>query len=367
MAEQEEAARLMENSGLAFLQGIHFLHSEWLWAWLLSVMVVTLLIRCQCLGSLKHIPAVSGSRIYRHPRHRLLHRLHAQEAKQHRAAVSLSRWMVYVLLLACFHLALAHPYRLGRELPKPPEYRDTLFIVDTSISMMLRDYLVGGERIDRMTILKGVLTTFIDGLQGNRIGLIIFSEQPYTLAPLTADYALLKSRVRRLEPAVLTGNTTNLGRALIYTLQKLKGSDAWNATQKPALILITDVNRSPRDLDPAAVATYLHEQGFRLHTIGIGTSSDAAQEPDSRGLIYEPTNFALLEKIARQGGGQFFWADSERSLQSAIRTIQQGERRQGIAAPRYVTVPLYQWPLLTGLVLMMLLQWFGGRGRGYAG
>jgi len=272
VAEQKEAGPLMEDAGLPFLQSIHFMHSEWLWAWIPSMLVVTLLIRCQCLGTVSRIPPVSGSKVYRHPRYRLLHRLHVRKTKQHKTATSLSRWTVYILLLACFHLSLAHPYKLGRELPRPPEYRDTLFIVDTSISMMLRDYLIGGERVDRMTILKSVLTTFIDGLQGNRIGLIIFSEQPYTLVPLTADYALLKSRVRRLEPAVLTGNTSNLGRALIYTLQKLKDSDAWYAAQKPALILITDVNRSARDLDPAAVANYLHEQGFRLHTIGIGTS-----------------------------------------------------------------------------------------------
>ncbi len=345
------------------LSSIHFMHMQWLWAWLLSVLVVALLVRCRCLGSLSRIPDFSGSKIYRHPRYRLLHQIRNRKLQQQTAASAIARWASYALLLACVHVALAQPYRLGRELPKPPEYRDTLFIVDTSISMVLRDYVADGARIDRMTILKGMLTAFIDGLQGNRIGLIVFSEQPYTLVPLTTDYGLLKSRIRRLRPAVLTGNTTNLGKALVYTLQKLQLSDAWNSRHKPALILLSDVNRSSRDLDPAAVAAYLNEQGFRLHSIGIGTSSEEARENDSQGLTYEPTNFSLLEKIAKAGGGRFFWADSESSLRDAIDTIQKSERRQVAAEARHVRIPLYQWPLLAALVLIVLTQLTGGRRR----
>jgi len=353
----------MWQSIVGFLNGIHFLHPGWLWAWLPSLLAISLLLRGNRLGALARVPEFFGAQPYRHPRLSTLRQLYGRKVQQQTARGAFRRWANYAVLLLCINVALAHPYRLGQQLPTPPEYRDTLFVIDTSISMVLRDYLVADERIDRMTILKSVLTHFIEQLKGNRIGLMVFSERAYTLAPLTADYSLLKSRVRRLRPAVLTGRTTDLSKALLYTLQQLQQTDLSNQPHKPVLVLVTDVNRTYRDVDPRAVAAYLHEQGYRLHTIGIGASSLEAAESDSRGLIYQPTNFDLLESIAESGGGRFYWADNAGSLQGAIQAIQSAERRQVRVEPRYVTIPLYQWPLLAGLVWIVVLQLWSGHGR----
>jgi len=353
----------MWQSMIEFLHSIHFQHPGWLWAWSLSLLGIGLLLRSQRLVSLAQLPEWAGARRYRHPRLSILRRLYGQQVAKQVARGAWRRWSHYALLLLCIHAALAQPYRLGQQLPAPPEYRDTLFVIDTSISMVLRDYLVAGNRTDRMTILKSVLTHFIEQLNGNRIGLIAFSEQPYTLAPITADYTLLKSLVRRLEPAVLTGRTTDVSKALLYTLQQLQQSENVDPQQKPALVLITDVNRTYRDLDPRAIAAYLLTQGYRLHTVGIGASSHEAQERDSMGLIYQPANFALLESIAESGGGRFYWADNVNSLQAAIQAIQSAERRQVKAEPRYVRLPLYQWPLLAGLTWILMLQLWTSRAR----
>ncbi|MCG6870691.1 MAG: VWA domain-containing protein [Gammaproteobacteria bacterium] len=343
---------------MEFFAGLHFLRPGWLWALLPSLLVLGLLVRANRLRALAWLPVLHATQVFRHPRIGLLRRIEAGGLRGGPRRDAYRRWAGYALLLLCLHLALAHPYRLGKQLPQPPEYRDAVFVIDTSVNMLLRDYLVAGERVDRMTILKSVLTHFIGKLEGNRIGLIVFSETPYTLVPLTADYDLLKSMVRRLEPAVLTGRSTDLGKALLYTLQQLQQNEA---PQKPVIVLITDVNRSYRDVDPRSVAAYLHEQGFRLQTVGIGASSYAAQETDSRGLLYQPANFGFLQAIAERGGGRFYRADSAGSLQGAIAAIQTAERRKLQQAPRHVAIPLYQWPLLAGLLWIALVQLPAGR------
>ncbi|HEC06117.1 MAG TPA: VWA domain-containing protein [Thiolapillus brandeum] len=349
----------MWSQAADWIRQVHFLHPGWLWAFPLSLLTVGLLLRCRCLRELR-LPPLFPMRACRHPQMSILRGLMQQRSRGQRKSWS-GHWFSYAVFLLLMHLSLAHPYRLGRQLPAPPVYGDTLFIVDTSISMVLRDYLVAGKRTERMTILKSVLAHFIDQLQGNRIGLIVFSREPYTLAPLTSDYALLKSRIHRLQPAVLTGNSSNLGRALIYTLKQLQ--QPFLAERKPALVLISDINRSSRDIDPGAVAGYLHKQGYRLYTIGIGASSDEAREDDSRGLTYEPTSFSLLKTIAAEGGGRFYWADNAHGLRGAIRAVQESERRPSEASPRYLREPLYSWFLLAGLAWLMLIQLWHGRGR----
>lgn len=351
-------------SAAELLEAIHFLYPGWLWAWPLSLLALAWLLHGKRLAGITRIPELPGSRLYRHTRLDILHGIQGETARRQPARGLMLRWIQYALVLLCIHVALAHPYRIGEQLPTPPEYRDTVFVMDTSISMVLRDYLVAGERVDRMTILKSVLTHFIEQLEGNRIGMIVFSERPYTLVPLTSDYALLKSTVRRLKPAVLTGRTTDLGTALIYTLQQLQHMEDDGQSHKPVLVLLTDVNRTYRDLDPRAVSGYLNEQGYRLHTIGIGAPSQEGREADAWGLEYQPANFSLLRSIAESGGGRFYRADNADSLQAAIQAIQSAERRQVEVEPRHVTLALYHWPLLAGLLGMTILQlWAMGARR----
>lgn len=341
------------------IQEIHLLYPFWLWLWPVSVCLLWLLLRYGQLLPLGNIPSLFNFRQYRHTRTDILqHITESQQLRKDSNRPAL-RWLSYSLFLLLLHVSLAHPYRLGKQLPNPPAYRDTIFIVDTSISMLLKDYLVEDERVDRMTMMKSVLTLFINQLKGNRIGVIAFSEQAYTLVPLTTDYALLKTMVRRLKPAVLTGRTSHPGKALLYTLQQLQQTTALSP-QKPVLVMISDVNRPDREFDPRTVAKYIHQQGYRIHTIGIGASTYKAGKSKYSGLIFHPANFSILEAIAENGQGKFYWADNARSLQAAMQAIQSNERRKVEIEPRFIQRPLYHWPLLLSLGLIMGLQLWPG-------
>lgn len=343
-----------------FAEGIYFLHPGWLWAWFGSSAVIWLLLRYSHLFPLANVPRIFSLQQYRHPRIDILRQLNTTRTQQQAIYRPVRRWLSYSIVLFGLHLALAHPYRLGQQLPNPPEYRDTVFIVDASISMLLRDYLVDNKRVDRMTMMKSVLTLFVNQLEGNRISLIAFSEQAYTLVPLTDDYKLLKTMLRRLEPAVLTGRTSHPGKAMLYALQQLRQTVA-DSAHKPVLVLVSDVNRPDRELDPAVVAKYIRQQGYRIHTIGIGASSYAAQENKFSGLIFHPANFSILEAIAENGQGKFYWADNARSLQAAMQAIQLGERHKIDATPRFIPLPLYQWPLLITISMIICLQLWPAR------
>lgn len=304
-----------------------------------------------------------AQRAYRHPQFAELQAL--QHAEQNRQAVRhwLARFLGYAVLLSLFLIALAQPYRTGQRLPEPQRHRDIVFIVDTSLNMILRDYVVAGQRIERITMLKDVLKQFIQALHGNRIGLVVFSEQPYYYVPLTNDYALLQFQLQRLQAAVLTGRTSDISRALLFSQQLFAGNAQDKNGTKPVLVLISDANRTARHIDPRAAASYLAQHHLRLHTIAIGAGSYAAEDKQHQSLIYHPASFYLLQGIAKAGHGKFFWARDQHSLQQALRVINQAEMRKTTVAPQYVKHALSMWPLLLAVLwltlwqLLALLRW----------
>ena len=265
-------------------------------------------------------------------------------------------YIAYAMLLILTQLSLSQPYQYGEKLPTPPEYRDIVFLVDTSVSMMLRDYLVDGRRTDRITMLKGVLSYFIDNLHGNRIELIAFSEQPYTYVPLTNDYALLNYQLQRLQPAVLTGRTSNPSKAMLYAAQRHQNEQT---TEKPVFVLLTDITRPDRAIDPRAAASHIASLGYRLHCIAIGAGSYAAEDSRFGSLVYHPTNFQLLETMAKNGQGKFYWASNTSVLGETLQLIQNTETRAVLDEPEYIIIPLYHWPLLMVLIHIFIWQLTG--------
>lgn len=333
---------------------VQFAAPVWLLSWPLTVLLLGLVIRrgyLQALGSSLHRNVHAQ---YRHPQMTLLRRLYQADK-----AVSPRRffwqWIGYAIFALGIHAALARPFYQGEQLPEPPSYRDAVFILDSSISMVLKDYVLDEQRVDRMTMLKHVMARLIENLKGNRIGIVSFSEQAYTLAPMSADYPVLLTQLQRLRPATLTGRTSRPGEALLYTLQSVE-QQIGERTAKPVLILVSDVNRPDRHIDPRVAAEYVAMQGYRLHVIGIGGASYAAGEDDERGLIYHPSNFTLLEAVAERGNGRFYWAKNTQSLQQAIAAIQRAEQHSVDSEPRFVPVALYQWPLLFALIWLAILS-----------
>ena len=340
---------------LEYLSSIQFTYPVALWSLPVSLLLLTLGLRpvVRHLHSWASLNRSQQHQSYHHPLATLLLKL--QATRQTKTSAKMLRvWFAYAVLLVLLHITLAQPYRLGEKLPEPPQYRDIIFLVDTSVSMMLRDYLVQGQRTARMDVVKSVLQHFIKGLAGSRLGLLVFSEQAYSLVPLTTDHELLKYQLQRLQPASLTGRRTDPGKALLYILNELQ--PRLRAGDRPVLVMLTDANRPVRDIDPRSAAALVKQQGLHLHTIAMGAGSESAKENVSSSLIYQPANVKLLQEMARAGGGDFFWADSQHSLNLVLSKIQHSEKQQSKVEPVFIHVALYSWPLLLAIGWIMLWQ-----------
>ncbi len=255
------------------------------------------------------------------------------------------------LLLACLVLALAAPVKTGSKIPDPPEQRDITFIVDASVSMLLRDYILDGQRIDRMNFLKSFLDRFVQQLEGDRISVIVFGDSAYTLLPLNEDLALTRRMLSRIKTTI-AGRFNALGEAISLAV---KESDS-KPERRRILVLFTDADESTDSISPVAAAELAREAGLPLYTIAIGASTYDAAEDELAGLIYHPANIDLLQKLAAQTGAKSYQAGDEKALDEAIADIDQREKYKKEVRPRYFSIPLYPIPLILGLLILSLYQ-----------
>jgi len=91
------------------------------------------------------------------------------------------RW----LTLAIFIFALAQP-RLSKSTTEVKASGiDIVCALDLSGSMISEDFVVNGERVNRVNMAKSVLKDFIDKRPNDRIGLVVFAAQAFIATPLT--------------------------------------------------------------------------------------------------------------------------------------------------------------------------------------
>lgn len=261
-------------------------------------------------------------------------------------------------------LALAQPVRYTDAIKTAAasEPVDLVIVAGTAISMTLRDYVVGGEPVDRMSITRRLLDGFVAGYRGRRIGLVVLGNPPALWLPLTTDRAVVRDAVSRLRP-VLGGRLSDMGATLQLVEQRFR-----EAGEK-VVVLVTDGGLQLGATSPLAAARALGAAGNTLYVIGIGAGEPGAGGAEQGGLIYEPIDAVFLQALADAGGGAFFHAQDTDAFSAALSTIESRHRRPGTAIPvERLVEPWYPLPLGLAMALLLLSVWWpqlrGGRRAG---
>ena len=258
--------------------------------------------------------------------------------------------LIWVLLVC----AAARPVFVGQEIPLPMESRDIMFAVDLSGSMARDDFALGGQRSDRLSVVKAAADDFIDRRTGDRVGLVLFSDRAYVQAPLTPDRHVVRTLLDEAQVG-LTGTETAIGDAIAIAVKRLKDRPVENRV----LILMTDGASNAGVLPPIKATALAKELGVRIYTIGVGAEQMQVQTSFGRQLVNpsEDLDEQTLTAIASETGGQYFRATDTRGLASIY---QQLDKLEPVSAdPMFVrpSVSLFFWPLsaATLLSLMMIL------------
>nr|WP_319564620.1 VWA domain-containing protein [uncultured Rhodoferax sp.] len=209
-------------------------------------------------------------------------------------------WLALAWTLAV--LALAGP---SWQQDSSPAYRAPaawVLVLDLSPSMAATDLAP-----NRVTRARYALDDVLGAAHDARVGLVAFSDEPYTVTPLTQDVATVRALMPALAPDMMPSAGDHLAPALAQAQKMLAASD----TRDQHIIVASDGLD-----DPAAalrVAASLKAQGVRISVIGTGTAGgaplrqadgsfakDAQGQPQLARLNPEP-----LQQLATLGGGRY--------------------------------------------------------------
>jgi Ca-activated chloride channel family protein len=258
-----------------------------------------------------------------------------------------SRW--YLALngsaLLLLVLALAQPQRIGDLIPENPEGREIVMLIDTSKTMSIDDFELDGQRVERLAVLKGVVSRFVAARQGDRFGVIVFGTTAATMVPPSFDRELVTGMIQQVQVGI-AGDNTAIGDALGLALKQLRERQAL----RPALILFSDnTENTAGDITPGEAVELARRMGVAIYTVQVGSDlfAEGRAPASADSLPAEPD----LRQIASLSGGRFYRADNSGALQAVVADI--GKLEQTITRPstRRVVEEWYWAALLLAVCL----------------
>jgi Ca-activated chloride channel family protein len=260
-----------------------------------------------------------------------------------------------LLTLCCLIIALARPQTRNDEQLVNGEGIDIVLCLDISGSMLAQDFTP-----NRMEAAKNVASEFIDHRPTDRIGLVIFSGESFTMCPLTTDRNVLKSQLFNVQSGLLEDGTA-IGSGLATGVDRLRNSPS----KSKVIILLTDGENNGGLIDPNTAKEIAKSVGVKVYTIGMGTEGFAPVPiQTATGVIMqrEKVNIdeKLLTQIANETGGRYYRAKDNESLKGIYDEIDRLEKsRIEVSTIRRYSEQFFPFALAAAIFLLLelLLRW----------
>jgi Ca-activated chloride channel homolog len=242
-------------------------------------------------------------------------------------------------------LAVARPQISNQTQKRFSEGIDIILAIDISESMLNKDILP-----NRLEASKKIANEFVKNRYQDRIGVVLFSGEAFSLSPLTADYEALEEYINSINSRMIPAEGTAIGSALAVSVNRLL--EAKSKTK--IVILISDGDNTAGNLDPIASAQIAKAYGVKLYTILVGSQSKSIGTDSLSSSYKESIDQEILSEIAKTAGGKFFRAGNSKNLKSVFDQINQLEKVKFLENSSQELLDVFHVYLKWGIVFLLL-------------
>ena len=231
------------------------------------------------------------------------------------------KFILFTTAVILVILAAARPQFGSKLREQKSEGIEMMLAVDISNSMLAEDF--EPNRLERT---KYAINKLFDGLEQDRVGVIVFAGDATVQLPITSDYRMAKAFAKRISPSMASVQGTSIGKAL--SLAEMSFSSGSGDSR--VIILITDGEDHEGNVMQAAERAA--EQGIRIFTIGIARITGGA-------YIRATKQSIGLDEIVRAIN------DMEQSELSTVRFEEYNEQFQYLIAVAFALLLVEFWLL----------------------
>lgn len=230
-------------------------------------------------------------------------------------------FVLYIIGYMALVIAIARPQTSNTTEHIDSEGIDIVLAIDVSGSMLAMDL-----KPDRIEASKAAALKFVEARPGDRIGLVIFSGESFTMCPVTIDHNILKEQINQVHSGMLVDGTS-IGMGLATAVERLRTSKA----KSRVVILLTDGVNNTGLIDPNTALEIAKAYKIRVYTIGAGTKGEAMMPvPTPTGtqtlMVKVEIDEELLKQIAHETGGRYYRATDSKTLNNVYQEINKLEK-----------------------------------------
>ncbi|RUO68945.1 vWA domain-containing protein [Idiomarina ramblicola] len=265
------------------------------------------------------------------------------------------RRLLLLLMSLCWLLlvtSVARPQWLGEPLTVRAEGREIMLAVDLSGSMEIADMQLDGRSVDRLTMVKHVLSDFIERREGDRLGLILFADTAYLQTPMTYDRNTVKQMLNE-SVLGLVGERTAIGDAIALSVKRFRSDEESNRV----LVLLTDGQNTAGNLTPDQALELAQAYDVTIYPIAVGAEEVVVDSFFGQRRVNPSRDLdvPLMQSIAEKTEGKYFRARSTDELEDIYQRLDQLEPIAGDPQQLRPQVSLFYWPLAISFLLFVII------------
>jgi Ca-activated chloride channel family protein len=266
------------------------------------------------------------------------------------------KMILFVVAYSLIVIGLANPQIGSKYEEVKREGVDVIIALDVSNSMRAED--IRPNRLERS---KLAIARFIDKLENDRIGIIVFAGQAYVQLPITTDFNAAKLFLSTISTDMIPTQGTAIGTAIDLGVKSFVGNDK----KHKVLVIITDGEN--HEDDAVEAARKANEEGVVVHAIGMGSpeggpipvyhnSTQVDFLKDNTGsIVITKLNQTALEQIAAEGKGIFVRAsNTDDGLGSIMKEISKMDKKAFESKMFTEYEDRFQYLIGAGLLILLL-------------